>query len=312
MLEGKNFLVTGGCGFIGSHLVNALDANGANIFVLDDLSTGDKNNLLGCSDRVRLIESSVENYELQSLPFISGVFHLAAQVSAPISVNNFFESSSLNLLSTLKMIDYCKGAKVPLIYASSSAVYGNISLGDEKGAINLLSPYAADKFMAEVYTRVANSLYGLSSFGFRFFNVYGPRQNPKNSYSGVISIFINNLLTGLDININGGYQTRDFVYVADVVKCLLKGYVHLNMNAGSFVTNVSTGHSVTINNLSKMIEEIVGKKVGRNVKDLPPGDPEISLGSVVEMEKLLNLKSTDFVKLQEGLINTVQWMKQQA
>jgi len=307
--KGKVFLVTGGCGFIGSHLVNALDAGGADVFVLDDLSTGNRANLVDCSNRVRLIESSVENYSFKSLPPIHGVFHLAAQVSAPMSINNFFESSSLNLVSTLKIIDYSKSAKVPLIYASSSAVYGNIPHGNENGDIDLLSPYAADKFMSEVYAKVANSLYGLSSMGFRFFNVYGPRQDPKNSYSGVISIFIKNILEGSDININGGYQTRDFVYVLDIVKCLIVGFDCLGQRQGAHVINVSTGHSVNIDHLAKMIEEIVGVNVGRNLRNLSPGDPEVSLGSVVEMEKLLNIDSSAFISLRDGLLRTVDWMK---
>lgn len=303
----KNFLVTGGCGFIGSHLVEHLMNHGHSITVIDDLSSGCRSNLPDTRPIDALIEKRVEDINLFDLAEFDGVFHLAAQASVPFSVNNFYASSTTNLLSTLKVIDYCARNHLPLIYASSSAVYGNLPVGDECGSLDLLTPYAADKFMAEIYCDIANKLYGLRSYGLRFFNVYGPRQDPTNPYSGVISIFADRILKGEAVTINGGHQTRDFIYVSDVVRGLWNSYEYLLEHAISTSSNLLTGNSVSINDLADMLMSLTGIKVEILYKNLPLGDPEQSLGKINRMHD--QLKMDRFVQLDDGIRQVLIWMR---
>lgn len=303
----KKFLVTGGCGFIGSHLVEHLIQAGHLVTVIDDLSTGDRSNLADAGPVDALIEKRVEDIDLFEFAGFDGVFHLAAQASVPLSVKNFYTSSTSNLLSTLKVIDYCSTYNIPLVYASSSAVYGNMPVGDECGGVDLLSPYSADKIMAEIYCDVANKLYGLRSYGLRFFNVYGPRQDPKNPYSGVISIFANRILMGEPITINGGHQTRDFIYVKDIVRGIWNSYEYLLKYSVSTYSNVLTGHSISIDELANILMSLAGNKVEKRYQKLPPGDPEKSLGKIEKFRE--QLRMADFVELEHGLRQVLTWMK---
>lgn len=303
----KRFLVTGGCGFIGSHLVEHLIREGHLVTVIDDLSSGYRSNLKDAGPVENLIEARVEEVDFSKLKAIDGVFHLAAQASVPLSVRNFFASSSSNVLSTLKVIDYCASNHIPLVYASSSAVYGNLPMGDESGGVDVLSPYSSDKLVAEIYCNMANKLYGLRSYGLRFFNVYGPRQDPTNPYSGVISIFSDRILRGEKIVINGGYQTRDFIYVKDVVQGVWKSYKYLLENPVSTYSNLLTGNSISIDDLANILIALTGNDVKKQYQELPLGDPEKSLGSTDRMREQLNL--SEFVDIESGLSNVLTWMK---
>lgn len=305
----KTYLVTGGCGFIGSHLVERLDADNCSTIVIDDLSSGYKENLASCSRRVQCHASKVEECDFDGLGPIDGVFHLAAQASVPYSIDHFYESTSTNLRSTVKVIDYCCRNRVPLVYASSSAVYGNLPLGAEQSGVDLLSPYATDKLVSEIYCSMAHKLYSLRSYGLRFFNVYGPRQDPKNPYSGVISIFVNRMLKNQPIYINGGYQTRDFIYVKDVVEGLLQANRYLQANDVSTYSNLLTGTSVSIDDLSTRLSEILNVIPERIYRELPLGDPEISMGTTERMADQLGVDA--LTPLSSGLRNTVDWMRGQ-
>jgi UDP-glucose 4-epimerase len=161
----------------------------------------------------------------------------------------------------------------------------------------------------EMYANASYNLKGLHSFGLRFFNVYGPRQDASNPYSGVISIFIDRLLNNDSININGGHQTRDFVYVKDVVNTIFKSYEHLLFNKVANISNVLTGNSITINDLVKSISNILKIDPKCIYKELPPGDPECSLGSIELMEKLLNVKANSFKSIEYGLKETIEYIK---
>lgn len=303
----KRFLVTGGCGFIGSHLVEHLSQAGHLVTVIDDLSSGYRSNLADAGSVDALIDTRVEDVDLSEFTRFDGVFHLAAQASVPLSVKNFYASSTTNLLSTLKVIDYCATNRVPLVYASSSAVYGNLPVGDEGGCVDLLSPYSADKLMAEIYCDVAHKLYGLRSYGLRFFNVYGPRQDPTNPYSGVISIFADRILKGEPITINGGYQTRDFIAVKDIVRGLWNSYEYLLENSVSTYSNLLTGNSISIDELANILISLAGNKVEKRYQKLPPGDPEKSLGTTDRMHD--QLRMSEFVQLEDGLRQVLTWMK---
>lgn len=304
----KKFVVTGGCGFIGSHLVELLTSMGNSVIVIDDLSSGYVSNIEKIDGNIIFEKIAVQNFNFFSLDNIECVFHLAAQASVPYSIDHFFESSSANILSTFKVIEFCNKRSIPLVYATSSAVYGNLPFGSETGGIELLSPYAADKYCMEMYAATSYNLNGLSSFGLRFFNVYGPKQDSSNPYSGVISIFIDRISRGEMITINGGYQTRDFVYVKDVVNCIYKAYKSLLENNRANVVNILTGNSISINELVLNISNVLNKKPICDYKELPVGDPESSLGSTELMEKLLKVNSLDFVKVESGLRETIAYL----
>lgn len=306
-----SMIVTGGCGFIGSHLVELLVEKGHKVYIVDDLSAGYIKNVDVSSDRVSVVQQKVEEFDFYSLGKVDAVFHLAAQASVPYSVMNFVKSSTTNLVSTFKVIEYCTFHKIPLVYATSSAVYGNLPFGLETGEIELLSPYATDKYCMEMYTKANYNLNGARSFGLRFFNVYGPRQDSSNPYSGVISIFADRLIKKQPITINGGYQTRDFVFVKDVVACLYKAYEYLLTNSKAEVSNILTGKSISIDELVGFLGEILDTHPECIYKPLPPGDPESSLGSIEIMEHLLNVKASNFVGVQEGLIATVEYIKEE-
>jgi UDP-glucose 4-epimerase len=303
----EKFLVTGGCGFIGSHLVESLNSDGHSVWVIDDLSTGQVSNLAEANVLNNLIQARVEDVDLLKLGQFNCVFHLAAQASVPVSVKNFYESSSTNILSALKVIDYCKATSTPLIYASSSAIYGNLPIGDDSHGVDLCSPYSADKLVSEIYCDIAYKLYNLPSFGLRFFNVYGPRQDPKNPYSGVIPIFTDQILKGLPINIHGGYQTRDFIYIKDVVRGIRRAYEYLQKNPVSTVTNLLSGNSVSIDELANILIHLTGNNVEKIYQELLAGDTMYSIGKTDKMRGLLNLN--DFVSLEDGLSEFLLWMK---
>ena len=308
-MKKNTFLVTGGCGFIGSHLVNRLLKENNKVIIIDDLSTGYLENVNKEDEDLMVYIDKVENFNFNLLDKVDGVFHLAAQASVPVSIKFFYNSSRSNMLSTFKVIEFCEKNKIPLVYASSSAIYGNLPFGDENGDIQLLSPYAADKFSTEMYLSSSNSVNNLPSFGLRFFNVYGPKQDSSSPYSGVISIFINRLLNNKPLIVNGGYQTRDFIYIDDVVNCLTMAFYFLKKNKKAYVSNVLTGKSISINFLVDNLSEILNVKPICNYKDLPKGDPEFSEGSIKKMELFFGINTNNFVKLKKGLKETINWEK---
>ena len=304
-----NILITGAAGFIGSNLCDYLFDNGHNIIAIDNFSSGKRSNLSRIIDKIELHNKNIEDFDFSKVSCIDVVVHLAAQPSVPLSIANFYDSSSSNLLGTINVIEYCRTSQIPLIYASSSAVYGDLLLGDdESDRIDLLSPYATDKFVMELYAKTAYKLYQLSSVGLRFFNVYGPRQDPSSPYSGVISIFADRMAKGRDIKINGGKQTRDFVYVKDVVDTIYRAIVISSNNVICKVSNVLTGRSVTIDYLADQMMDIVDVEVEKKYKDLPLGDPQQSDGTTANMVKVFSVKLEEFVKLEEGLVDTIQYI----
>ena len=303
-------LVTGGAGFIGSTLCDFLIKKSYSVVIVDNLSTGSLLNLSNVLEEVSFYEEKIDFFNFDKIEAIDAVVHLAAQPSVPISVTDFGNSSSSNLLGTINVIEYCRLNRVPLIYASSSAVYGNLPLGNDNGTqIDLLSPYATDKYVMELYTKITYELHQLSSVGLRFFNVYGPRQDPSNPYSGVISIFVERILEDKNIIINGGQQTRDFVYVNDVVSVIYKAINLAIENTICEVSNVLTGRSTSIDNLANKIMEIAGKKVEKKYQNLPIGDPEQSDGTTEKMAKLFDMELSSFSELEYGILKTIKFIR---
>ena len=304
----QKVVVTGGCGFIGSHLVEKLIENNYDVVVIDDLSTGKLENINNFKN-IDLKIFKVEEYNFSKLKNIKAVFHLAAQTSVPYSIDNFYKSTRTNLLSTLKVIDFCVKKTIPFIYASSSAIYGNLKFGDEYKSIDLMSPYAVDKYVTEIYASTINKLYKIPSFGLRFFNVYGPRQDSNNPYSGVISIFIDRLIKKKSITINGGNQTRDFIHVNDIVNCIISSYNKLLNNNSAYYCNILTGKSISINELAYEIAYNLKINPEIHYKELSKNDPMYSNGSIVKMNKILNVNPVNFIDIKNGLKETIDWYK---
>jgi len=309
MKKQKAFVVTGGAGFIGSHLVDELIRRNYNIIIIDNLSSGYLSNISKL-EKVQFIEDNVQNINIEGLGEIDGIFHLAAQTSVPVSINKFYSSSSNNLLSSLFVFDSASKFRIPVIYASSSAVYGNLPLGDDQNEkYDILSPYAQDKLTTEHYAKMCWDVYKTPSVGLRFFNVYGPRQDPMNPYSGVISIFIDRLLCNRPVTVNGGYQTRDFIFVKDVVNVMVKSMEHIIKNSFCEAFNVGTEISISIDNLLEIITGIMNVEPVIIRKQLLEGDPEQSSGHFEKLKKILSIDINEFVKLKNGLGSTIDFIK---
>jgi len=193
------YLVTGGAGFIGSNLTDELLKSDCEVIVVDDLSSGYEGNLES-HPNLQLLKTKIQDTDSGCFKGINGIFHLAAQASVPISITDFYSSSLNNIDSSLKIFEYAKIYNVPVVYASSSAIYGNLPVGDdEKQIYEILSPYAQDKLTIEKYAKLFYDIYKINSIGLRFFNVYGPRQDPTSPYSGVISVFVDKFLNKLPV-----------------------------------------------------------------------------------------------------------------
>jgi UDP-glucose 4-epimerase len=304
------YLITGGAGFIGSNLSQHLIHKGHDVVIVDNLSSGRISNLISVKNKVLFFKEKIENFDFKLIHNINAVIHLAAQPSVSQSIDDFYNSSSSNMLGTIKVIDFCRKNSIPFIYASSSAIYGNLKMGDDqKDFIDLLSPYATDKYAMELYAMTAFKNYQLSSIGLRFFNVYGPRQDPGSPYSGVISIFADRMLKHEDIIINGGHQTRDFIFVRDVVNVICQAIDLACQKPVCEICNVLTGRTVTINFLAEQMMSVIGSKVKKVYKDLSIGDPEKSEGTVENMSRLFFMDEDKITKLEKGLEETIQYIK---
>ena len=259
-----------------------------------------------------MYKEKLEFFEFSKISKVDAIIHLAAQPSVPISITDFCSSSSANILGTIKVIEYCRKSQIPFIYASSSAIYGELDVGDDsKTQVDLLSTYATDKYAMELYAKTAFRLYNMSSVGLRFFNVYGPRQDPSSPYSGVISIFADKLLKNKDIVINGGHQVRDFVYIRDVVNVIYKSVIIATEKKVCEQINVLTGKVVSIDKLASMLIDKTGASIQKIYKTLPPGDPVNSSGSFEKMSMFFDIKASQLTKLEKGLSDTVDFIKSQ-
>ncbi|AUG02364.1 NAD-dependent dehydratase [Pseudomonas sp. 09C 129] len=263
-MSAKRVLVTGGAGFIGSHLVDALLARGYAVRVLDDLSTGKVSNLPMDCAALKLVVGDVADAATltEAMQGCSAVVHLAAVASVHASVEHPAATHRSNFIGTLRVCEAMIAAGIRrVVFASSAAVYGNNGEGtpiDEDTPTSPLTPYAADKLSSEHYLNFYRRQHGLEPVILRFFNIFGPRQDPLSPYSGVISIFSERVKTGRPIVVFGdGEQTRDFVYVEDLVKILLQGLEHPQPAADA--TNVGLGGVTTLNDLITALERISGK-----------------------------------------------------
>jgi UDP-glucose 4-epimerase len=256
-------LITGGAGFIGSHLVDALLADGHSVRVLDDLSTGKRSNLPMDNPRLELIEGDVADAALmtQVVRGCKAVVHLAAVASVQASVDDPVKTHQSNFIGTLNLCEAMRLAGVKrVLFASSAAVYGNNGEGEAVGEDTTkapLTPYASDKLASEYYLDFYRREHGLEPVVFRFFNIYGPRQDPSSPYSGVISIFSERAQRGQPISLFGdGEQTRDFFYVGDLVTLLMQGLQQPNVQAGP--VNVGLNQATSLNQLLAGLGAVLG------------------------------------------------------
>lgn len=303
------YLVTGGCGFIGSHLVDLLLAKGHSVRVLDNLSTGKRENL---SPRAELIVGDVADRAtvVSALAGVNGCFHLAAVASVERCNRDWLGTHRTNLTGTINIFDCArqvaeKGA-LPVVYASSAAVYGDQSQVplDERVAPTPLSAYGADKLGCELHARVATLVHGVPAVGMRFFNVYGPRQDPKSPYSGVISIFCDRLSQGHSVTIYGdGEQVRDFIYVGDVVRALWAAMHASSALAAGSVFNVCTGQATSVLKLAHTIAALFDRSP--TIQHVAPreGDIRVSIGDPRRATELLGFRAT--TALLNGLAQTL-------
>jgi UDP-glucose 4-epimerase len=309
------YLVTGGAGFIGSHLVEALTAAGRNVRVLDDFSTGQAENIAhlvrspslvrGSATDLRTVERAVEGCEV--------VFHLAALASVARSVEDPLASHAACATGTLNVLDAARRAGVRrVVYAGSASAYGNASDPDgqdEDTPLMALSPYAAAKLAGEMYTQAFAHTYGLETVRLRFFNVYGPRQRADSPYSGVIAIFAALLAAGRTPTVHGdGLQSRDFVYVSDVAAALILAAEAPGVSGR--VYNVGTGGSVSVLQLVAELNAIL-HTAAVPVHDAPrAGDIRHSRARIQRIRAELGYAST--VTFADGLRRTMEWIRRES
>lgn len=300
------YAVTGGAGFIGSHLVDALLAKGHAVRVLDDLSTGRLSNL---DRRCEMLPGDVCDAALLTrlMEGVDGCFHLAAIASVARGNEDWIGTSRVNLAGTVAVLDAARAnGRVPVVYASSAAVYGTLhGVASEEAIPEPRTAYGADKLASELHARVGALVHGVPSIGFRFFNVYGPRQDPASPYSGVISIFARAIGAGQGVSVHGdGLQTRDFVFVADVVAHLQAGMRVSQTEAGSHVLNVCTGRETSILNLVSTIAGLCGRAPGVHHGPARDGDISRSVGSPARATALLRVQAE--TRLRQGLRETLR------
>lgn len=286
-----HILVTGGAGFIGSHLAEHLVREGQQVRVLDNLSSGKRANLAGASG-VDLIEGDIRDASAvrAAMKGIDAIYHLAAVASVQASIDDPLGTHGSNFTGTLNLLEAARQQGVRrMIYASSAAVYGDTNAlpVSEKTITNPLSPYAADKLAGEHYLNFYSAKHGIATTAFRFFNIYGPRQDASSPYSGVISIFVERIQTGQGVVIFGdGRQTRDFVFVRDLVDVLTSS-LSTEKTIG-MVLNVGRGVECSLLDLLATLERLVGRSVPRRHEPARVGDIVRSRADVSRLKAALN------------------------
>lgn len=314
-ISNSTFLITGGAGFIGSNIVKFLLENNAKfVKVIDDLSNGVFENVSKFIDRenFQFIEGDIRDQNLieNSLKGIDYVSHQAALGSVPRSIKNPIDSNSVNVDGFLNILNSIKNInkKIKLVYASSSSVYGdsNLSPKVEKITGNLLSPYAATKKINEMYADIFFKVWGINSVGLRYFNVFGPNQQPDNPYAAVIPLFSSALISGNPPVINGDKNiSRDFTYVDNVVQANIKAMFCKKVKSHK-VYNVGCGKSTSLIEIINQINKILNKKIIPKIGPYRKGDILHSLASIDSIKDDLGYIPT--VPFEQGIMKTINWM----
>ncbi|MEZ5965822.1 MAG: NAD-dependent epimerase/dehydratase family protein [Planctomycetota bacterium] len=310
----ERYLVTGGAGFIGSHLTEHLLAHGSEVVVLDNFATGREDNLAPLrGDRLSVVRGSITDPDAIAAATragVAGIFHLAALPSVARSVEAPLESHEANALGTLQVLDHARRTGTKVVYAGSSSAYGDHDAPAKREDLreNPLSPYAATKLAGELYCRSFAHVYGIPVVVTRFFNVFGPRQVPDSPYSGVIAAFCYALLAGRRPRIDGdGSQSRDFTYVEDVARGLIAAMQAPTQ--GCHVVNLACGGSYTILELLQTLAQYAGVQVDPDFAPPRSGDVKHSRADVSKARELLDFCAQ--VPFSEGLKRTYDWYRSQ-
>lgn len=307
-----NYLVTGGAGFIGSNLVEYLVEHGEAVRVLDNFLTGKRENLAPWLSRIELIEGDLRDPDIcaRATEDMDFVLHEGALASVPLSVAEPVRTSEINIIGTVQLLHACVKSKVKrLVYAASSSAYGeNPEPSKHEGLLPApLSPYAAAKLSGEYFCQAFASSYGLETVGIRYFNVFGPRQDPGSQYSAVIPLFITAMLAGKSPVIYGdGLQSRDFTYIANIVEGNILA-ARAPREASGRVINVACGRSYSLLDLIEAINKALGTKIQPRFEPARVGDVKYSLADISLARQLLGYDVK--VNFDEGLRRTVEWYR---
>jgi len=306
------YVVTGGAGFIGSNIVDELVRRGESVVVLDDLSAGKEDNLADIRNKISFIKGSINDIEAirRSMQEADYVIHLAARTSVPRSVKDPVETNRVNIDGTLNMLMAARDAKVKrVVLAASSSAYGETPTLPKIETMQPepISPYGVTKYACELYAQVFGRVYGLQSVSLRYFNVFGPRQDPGSPYSGVLSKFCSAFLEGTDPVVFGdGEQTRDFTYIENVVQATL---LACDAPAASGkVVNVGTGERISLNRTLELLREISGNALEAKYEPAREGDIRDSQADITLSRELLGYDPT--VNFAEGLRRTFTWYQE--
>lgn len=307
----RKYLVTGGAGFIGSHLVESLVFQQQDVRVLDNFLSGKRENIADFLDEIDLIEGDIRDFATckEALAGVDFVLHQAALPSVPRSIEDPLLTNEINVAGTLNLLVASKEEKVErFVFASSSSVYGDDpNLPKEEGRVGIpLSPYAASKLAGEKYCQVFSRNYGLDTVCLRYFNIFGPRQDPHSQYSAVIPIFITKISEGVSPTIYGdGEQSRDFTFARNVVEANLLAAEAQDVSGEIF--NIACGDRITVNSLFDKIRDFYKKDIDP-VYDKPrPGDILHSFADIAKGKKMLKYEPT--VSFEAGLEETILWFQ---
>ncbi len=306
-------LVTGGAGFIGSHLTERLLELGHDVRVLDNFTTGRRENIAHLAGRAEVLEGDIRDEEMsrRAVEGVDTVFHLAALASVPRSVDDPVTSNDVNVNGSLNMLVASRDSGVRrLVYSSSSSVYGDTPELPKREDMPArpMSPYAVGKLAGEYYTRTFCQLYGLETVCLRYFNVFGPRQDPSSQYAAVVPIFTSKLLVGQAPIIYGdGEQSRDFTYVSSVVDANVLASEQTGVEGGVF--NIARGDTITVNELYGRLQGLIGTSVDATYENARPGDVKHSFADISRARDRLGFSPG--VGLDEGLELTVEWFRAQ-
>jgi len=308
----EKFLVTGGAGFIGSNICKKLVSQGSFVRVIDNLLTGKKGNLSGVMDKIEFIEADMGDPDAarSSMKGIDVVLHEGALPSVPLSIDDPASTHKHCVDATFTLLLAARDAKVKrFVYAASSSAYGDSPALPkvETMPVNPLSPYAAAKLMGEYYCSVFYKVFGLETISLRYFNVFGPNQDPTSQYAAAIPAFVMAILKGKPPTIYGdGEQSRDFTYVDNVVEANLLA-ARVKHTKGE-VVNAACGETVTVNEIIRMINEITGKSIKPVYEPSRPGDVKYSMADITVAKKLLGFKPV--MPFEEGLKKAIAWYRE--
>ena len=303
------YLVTGGAGFIGSNTVDELARRGHNVVVLDDLSGGKLENLSGTNGKIEILQHSVTDLEKlhQACRGVDYVLHLSARTSVPRSVKDPLETNRVNVDGTLNVLVAARDAKVKrVVFAGSSSVYGETPTLPKREDMPPapISPYGLSKLAGEIYGQVFQRCYGLEFVSLRYFNVFGPRQDPGSPYSGVLSLFNAAVLGGTQPTVYGdGEQSRDFTYVGNVVEANLLACEA--KRAAGLAINIGTGSRYTLNQTLALLEKITGRPAKAKYVSPREGDIRDSQADVTRAKEVLSYNPR--IGFEEGLKHTWDW-----